>query len=85
MPHGVHVVSGGLSPFSAHVCPMPHLAFMRSGHTRDRGMGPWGGRIRGGAGGRAGHCALRRGVTRKTDREGGRNDKTFDHSEIVPC
>jgi hypothetical protein len=45
-------------------------------------MGPGGGRLRGGAGGSAGHCTLRNGITRETYREDGRNDKAFDHRNL---
>lgn len=45
-------------------------------------MGPRGGRLRGVNSGSARYGGLRRSVTRKTDREGGRDDKAFEHRNI---
>ena len=54
------------------------------GHPRDRDGGPRGGGHRGGTGRSAGHCFLRKGVTRETDRESGRGDKALNHRNC-PC
>jgi hypothetical protein len=43
------------------------------GYPRDRDGGPWGGVLRGGTGGSASYCVLRKSVTRDPDREGGRD------------
>ena len=67
---------------SSRVPLAPNVARMRprlsGGHPWDRGVGPWGGGHRGGAGGSAGHGFLRAGVTRETDYESG-GHKALDH------
>lgn len=61
-----------------------HVRPRRGGghHPRDRGGGPRGGGHRGGTGRSAGHCFLRKGVTRETDRESDRGDKALNHRKL---
>ena len=56
-----------------HVMMMMHVVMHV--HHRRGGHG-------GSAGGSAGRCFLRKGITRETDRESGRGDKALNHRQL---